>query len=316
MEPFQKIFMAHIFSLVILYIDDPTFHSYGTEYFNFQVHKLLRSSLVFFRFLFHFFVSKMKLDFYIGLECACSEFCWAEKQLVPVKFSFQLTQKRATIQIHQISNRLSTSFKQENKKRLTQDQTIQYTKLSSLPWCNKAAAFTEWSSERAPGIWSTKSSCHWGFGTPINWWEKRCNMMCQKKNCVIKHVLFVSGVAGRVPCFAGETAHAWVFLPDCICHISGVPGSQTEQSKADSRTLALWTNKSSVDKEIKWEKEQSLSKGKFSAQKNYSKRITETHLSPPQLRRNPCGAGITQDAREGEKAALPFTISEMPCWKD
>lgn len=143
---------------------------------------------------------------------------------------------------------------------------MQYTKLSSLPWCNKAAAFKEWSSERAPGIWSTKSSCHWGFGTPINWWEKRCNICVRKKLCDKTCYLFLEWLE-RVPCFAGETAHIWVFLPDCICHISGVPRNQTEQSKADSRTLTLWTNKSSVDKEIKWEKEQSLLKGKFSTQK-------------------------------------------------
>lgn len=219
----------------------------------------------------------MKLDFYIELECACSEFCWAEKQLVPEKFSFSLTQKRATIQIHQISNYLSTSFKQENKKSLTQDQAIQYTKLSSLPLCNKAAAFKEWNSERAPGIWSTKSSCHWGFGTPISKKKKNRNMICQQKNFVIKHVLLVSEVAGRVLCFAGETAHAlfWgVFCLTALATFRESQVSQTEQSKADSRTLTLWTNKSSVDKENKLEKEKSLLKGKLSTQKKTILKMT------------------------------------------
>lgn len=32
--------MAHISSLVILYTEDPLFHSNGTEYFNLQVEKL------------------------------------------------------------------------------------------------------------------------------------------------------------------------------------------------------------------------------------------------------------------------------------
>lgn len=66
--------MAHIFSLVILH-DNPLFHSNGAEHFNLQGDKLLTSSLVFFRSLFQFFVLKMKLDFYIEWECACSEFC-------------------------------------------------------------------------------------------------------------------------------------------------------------------------------------------------------------------------------------------------
>lgn len=35
--------------------------------------------------------------------------------------------------------------------------------------------------------------------------------MSQQKNFVIKYVLFVSEVAGRVPCFAGETAHTLFF---------------------------------------------------------------------------------------------------------
>lgn len=60
-------------SLVILYIDYPLFHSSGTEYFNLQVDKLLTSNFVFSRFLFHFLVKKMKLDFHNELERSSSE---------------------------------------------------------------------------------------------------------------------------------------------------------------------------------------------------------------------------------------------------
>lgn len=67
-------------------------------------------------------------------------------------------------------------------------------------------------------------------------------MICQQKNFVIKHVLLVSEVAGRVLCFAGETAHAWfwgVFCLTALATFRESQVSQTKQSKADSRTLTL-----------------------------------------------------------------------------
>lgn len=66
-------------------------------------------------------------------------------------------------------------------------------------------------------------------------------MICQQKNCVIKHVLFVSEVAGRIPCFAGEAAHTLlaVFCLTAFATFLESQVSQTEQSKADSKTLTL-----------------------------------------------------------------------------